>query len=183
MGILNSGEGKYSLGLTDIGVGHANAAANALAKITTVDKLYTSPAIRAQETAQIIGKRLNLEPKVDPQLQERFWGKMIGMKFKSHEESLAAYKAEVESGYKAGMESWELTQHRIIGFVNSVHESTVIAITHADLIMAMLGVLDPKYDEWDSTTDVPYASITALDMEKKSILCIGSRHLPETLQR
>ncbi len=178
--LLSSDIGPYKL--TENGIKDVVSIAEEIAKIPKISALYASPVIRTLQTAEIIGKRCDIYPKTDARLRERLMGGLNNKAFPSYEEMLDVYWKEIESGYKTGLESWHTLQQRMNSFVNSVTGKVTVAVSHSDPIMAMLGTFDPKIDDYNFVITVPTASITAVDIEKKQILCIGSKSLPETLK-
>jgi probable phosphoglycerate mutase len=141
-----------------------------------IDGFYTSPMLRAVQTAQIIGEKCGIKPKVDKRLMERRWGKLDGMAFDSQDDMNYAMVEEIKSGYKKGMEPWKDLQRRLRSFEESVR-GTVIAVTHHDPILAALGIVDGRYDDYYSTP-IAMASATTIDFEKKAILNIGGNAIP-----
>jgi len=71
-------QGWLDSSLTDLGVRHAHAHAELLAR-EAVERLVVSPLGRARETADIINARLNLPTRVDPRLKERSYGDWEGL--------------------------------------------------------------------------------------------------------
>ena len=67
----------YGYGLTEKGRAQADALAAALADLPFA-ALYCSPILRAAQTAQIVGRRLGLAPRVAPELREVDCGLLEG---------------------------------------------------------------------------------------------------------
>jgi len=147
--------------LTDTGMAQAAGIAETIGN-TKIDGFYTSPILRAVQTAQIISEKCGLGPKVDKRLMERRMGKMNNMAFGSQDDMNYAMMEEIKSGYKKGMESWKDLQKRLRSFAESVRSGTVIAVTHHDPILAALGIVDNRYD----------------DYEKKAIININGNAVP-----
>lgn len=74
-GILN---GHRDRPLTDLGRQQARTVAEKLAD-NGIEVIYTSPLLRAHETATIIAELLGLTVQIDPDLIERDFGAMTGM--------------------------------------------------------------------------------------------------------
>jgi phosphoglycerate mutase (EC 5.4.2.1) len=72
--ILSDDINKYPL--TDEGRQQAKETAKELRKIPTVTRLYSSPILRAYQTASIIGEELGLVPIIDDRLRERELGEL-----------------------------------------------------------------------------------------------------------
>lgn len=179
--ILSSDVGPYPL--TGEGIAHATLIAGELIKLKSIDALYTSPVLRAFQTADIIGARVKLKPKIDERLSERAMGNANNKVFPSHEALLSYFKSEVESGYKNGMESWDELKGRMQDFAKSMkYQNLIVAVTHRDSIMAALGTVDPEYSD-EVETEMPFGSATAIDFSKQRILCVGKDSLPEYLKK
>lgn len=71
--------GATDIPLDEIGIRQAERIADRLALGTRADALVTSPLIRARTTAEIIGKRLGLEPVIAPGLVEMNFGDLEGL--------------------------------------------------------------------------------------------------------
>lgn len=71
--------GRRPVSLTDDGRAQARRAAEQLTSGYAIDVLYTSPLVRALETARIIGECLGCQPHCDPRLQEMDYGRAEGL--------------------------------------------------------------------------------------------------------
>lgn len=65
--------GKKDIPLDKTGRKQAYYAAELLAA-SEVDAIYSSPLIRSRETAEIVGRQLDLDVNIVPELSERNWG-------------------------------------------------------------------------------------------------------------
>ncbi len=173
--MLTSDINGYSL--TDTGKAQAAGIAETIGN-ARIDGLYTSPILRAVETAQIISEKCGLKPKVDKRLMERRMGKLNNMAFGSQDDMNYAMMEEIKSGYKKGMEPWKDLQKRLRSFAESVRKgTTVIAVTHHDPILAALGIVDSKYDDYYDSTPIAMASATTIDFENKRIISISGNSI------
>lgn len=173
--MLTSELGKYPL--TDLGVAQVTSIAKTIGR-TKIDGLYTSPILRAAQTAQIISNECGIEPILDKRLIERQMGSLNNSAFGSRDEMVNAMLEEIKSGYTKGMEPWKDMQNRLRSFIDSTKEGTVIAVTHHDPILAALGLVDNQYDDFDESTRIAMASATTIDFENMRILCISSDTIP-----
>ncbi len=176
--ILNTDNDKYPL--IERGIEQANALAAQFASVKGINAFYTSPILRALQTAEIVGKKINMRPEVDERLRERFYGNLSNIPFPSFDVLRENYKKEVESGYKGGMEPWDPFQKRLLSFVNSVSSGLTVAVTHYDAILTLLGTVDGKFNDYDYTTKLPTGTSTAIDFENKKILWMGQETIPES---
>jgi len=162
--------------LTDEGRRQALNVANELKKLNP-SKIYTSPVLRAYQTAIIIGEVLGIIPVVDERLRERELGELNNTRIDQGDHwKLRIVRKEISV---KGLEPWELLKKRMINFVNSIlqESSTIIAVTHYDPIKAFLSyILDlDEISAWG--LHFPNASITLVDCENITnckILAIGT---------
>ncbi|MCL5434212.1 MAG: histidine phosphatase family protein [Candidatus Marsarchaeota archaeon] len=164
--------------LTEEGIKQVEALAKTMPKGMKIDAFYTSPVLRAVQSAEILEKALGMKPKLDKRLWERHMGGLNNVTFGSEQEQTAAMMEEIRSGFKKGMESWDSMQGRLKDFAHSIKGVTV-AVSHHDPILSAMGIVDSKYNDYDVSTHLPTASATAIDFGNKKILHIGSRTLPD----
>lgn len=131
-GILSDSDYKYPL--TEEGVMQAEVTAKELAKKIKVAKLYTSPVLRARQTAEILSKALKKEVIVDKRLKERGWGLMEGK-----EARMGAWRFHMSKKEAASVESWEAIKKRVYSFADDVSklDGVIVAVSHVDQIAAM----------------------------------------------
>jgi probable phosphoglycerate mutase len=163
--------------LTDAGRAQAAAIAGTI-RNAKISGFYTSPVLRAVQTARIISERCGIAPKVDERLRERRMGGLNGKGFRTHDELCNALIEELRSGSKDGFETWKDLQSRTMHFVESVDRGIAVAVTHHDVIMAALGAIDSRYEDGDFTTGILTGSATTVDFENKRIIGINSRTVP-----
>ncbi len=75
--VVSSWPEKFKNPLTQHGKEMVMAAAEML-KEKKIDMIFTSPLLRAKETARIVGKELNIQPKFDKRLREVGFGAVNG---------------------------------------------------------------------------------------------------------
>jgi 2,3-bisphosphoglycerate-dependent phosphoglycerate mutase len=149
-----------------------------------IARVYSSPVLRAVETAKIIASRIGAEITIDGLLAERDHGRM-------NETAVPTIDAEVElysSLEEHGIEPISLVAARAAKFMGSVNEKVVIAVTHADVIRAVVArLLDMEDDEFSSYGILPEkATITAVGGSSDGswkILALGSPRVTETMRR
>ena len=118
-------------GLTTRGQSQATAAAEVLAS-DEVRELWSSDALRAQETAGIIGARLGLVPTVTPLLRERHWGSLQG----ACTSVAVPLEARLSDGdpLPGGGESRRDVRARLHAFVELIGGPAVV-VTHGDVVL------------------------------------------------
>jgi broad specificity phosphatase PhoE len=164
--------------LTGKGRAQATGIASAIcnAKITT---LYTSPVLRAVQTAQIIAERCGIAPRVDGRLIERRMGGLNNVNFGSRDNLRNAILEEIKSGYKKDLEPWDGLRDRVADFVKGAAAGVTAAVTHRDVILAALAAVDSEYDDYDRETEISQASATTIDFENRRIIGINSKEVPK----
>ncbi|AEB95334.1 MAG: 2,3-diphosphoglycerate-dependent phosphoglycerate mutase [Metallosphaera sp.] len=159
--------------LTDEGREQAKRAAQELKKIKT-DVIFTSPILRAYQTATIIGNELGLIPVIDERLRERWLGELNNKRFDPSDH----WKLKVAKGQLdvKNLEPWDSLRKRMIEFLHSLNqEQVVIAVSHYDPIRAVLGHILDLDDVSALGISIPNASLTVVEMSTTpKILSIGS---------
>ena len=136
-------QGSTDIPLNDTGREDARTAAAVLAD-DTHHMIYTSPLVRARETAQIIADSLGLEaPEIVHDMREREFGDGEGLLV---EEYLAAY--DDWHGLPNGAESLEQVRDRALGALEKIAAharrrsaplaESVIVVTHGGVIRSLL---------------------------------------------
>jgi broad specificity phosphatase PhoE len=132
---------RTDIGLSEVGVEQARRAAEALSEVT-VDRIYTSPLLRAAQTAEIIVSRQVQPPRVvpEPRLVEVDAGPFEGQTQEELEASpladdFARWHTDGDPEFPEGTESFDDALHRVSAFL-SEHESddgTTLIVTHGSL--------------------------------------------------
>lgn len=127
--------GDYEDHLTALGREQANAAADKLTDLG-IKKLYTSPMIRAMETASIVAQKLKMLPEIKKEFRERnSYGILSGMTkteaAQKHPEQVAL--AQDTHNTLEGGEDYLLFSRRIIGGLHSLMKNpadVLAVVTH-----------------------------------------------------
>ncbi len=175
-------ENRYPL--TDYGREAVNDSGRKLAGIKTIGDFYTSPVLRAKETAEILSKYINQKPVIEPLLTERSFGKYNNMKFDSRESMRKIKKEQIENGYEE-WERWDDIVDRAGRFINSLRKGVItIAVSHMDFIKAAMAYLEGKNESEMAGIYIDHASFTVINPEengKMQIISIGSYELPKSI--
>lgn len=162
--------------LTDEGRKQAINCGNELKKLNP-KKVFSSPVLRAYQTAMIIGEIIGTIPIIDSRLRERDLGELNNTKidFSDHWK-LKLVKKEINV---KGVEPWDTLKRRMVNFVESVlsEDDTIIAVSHFDPIRAFLAYLLDLDDISAWGLHIPNASITLVeckDINSCKILSIGA---------
>jgi broad specificity phosphatase PhoE len=141
-----------------------------------LNALYSSPVLRAAETAGIISRRLNIPVQVNRALTERDWGKANGTVVSTFEEEVDLCLA----ADRYGIESISSITKRVTEFMAGLGSGVSVAVTHADVIRAALvHVLGVSHDEFSSYGIVPEkATMTVVKVSqgKFEAVAIGAPH-------
>ncbi len=152
--------------LTEEGRQQSKRTAKELKKLK-VTKIFTSPILRAYQTATIIGNELGLIPIIDDRLKERFLGSLNNVRFDPNDHwKLKLIRGEIEA---KGLEPWDSMKRRMIDFLNSIpeSESVVVTVSHYDPIRAVIGHILDLDDISAYGISLPNASMTVVEYEKE----------------
>ncbi len=173
--ILSHDSNSYPL--TEEGVNQVKEASKELAKLK-IEKIYTSPVLRAYQTALIIAETIGLLPIVDERLRERFLGELNNTTFDPSDHwKLRMLKGNIEI---KGLESWDDMTRRMKSFVNSVlsENGIIVAVSHSDPIRAIINYFLGLDDISGWGIKIPNASFSIVKcgktIESCKILSIGS---------
>jgi len=144
-----SGEKRFSgLGdvpLSELGRGQAAAAADRLGRREDVEAVVCSPLLRARETAQVVGDRLDLPVEVEVAFRETDFGEWEGATFAEVAEKwpaeLAAWQGDAEVAPPGG-ESFAATTARVrdglVRLLVRSAERTVLVVSHVTPIKTLV---------------------------------------------
>ncbi|MCG3109233.1 2,3-bisphosphoglycerate-dependent phosphoglycerate mutase [Metallosphaera sp. J1] len=166
--------------LTDEGREQAKKTAQELKRVK-VDAIFTSPILRAYQTASIIGDELGIIPVIDERLRERWLGELNNKRFDPSDHwklKIARGQLEVKN-----LEPWDSLKRRIVEFITSLkNDQVVIAVSHYDPIRAAVGHILDLDDISAHGISIPNASMTVIDFSSSPrILAIGSPILSPSL--
>jgi broad specificity phosphatase PhoE len=144
-------------GLDDIGRRKAEALAGVLGK---VDQCWTSPALRARETATALG----LDPTVDDRLRDCEYGRWTGLKFQQvllkEPRKLVSWIKNPSSAHHGG-EAIPLVLDRVAAWMaeHSRDKGHTVAITHSAVIRAaIVHVIDAQLPSFWKIDVVPLSA-------------------------
>lgn len=140
----NSGH-KY--GLTDLGHFQAEQLAERMSGLS-IQAIYSSPILRAVQTAEIVSKRIGIPVQIQPALREfdvgEWEGKNDPQGWQEHRNTMQAWLVEGRLDARMqGGESWRDIEARFIPFVDqlvqsaSVH-SAYLLVGHGGTFLSML---------------------------------------------
>jgi broad specificity phosphatase PhoE len=145
-------QGQRDTPLNDNGREQARELAERVAALDPpVASLWASDLSRARETAEIVGERIGLTPRLDARLREGWRGEWEGFLFDeiaaSDPERYAAWRnPDAEVGFRfPGGESLAQQQARVLAALREIDgEGSALVVCHGGSIRALLCRQDPR---------------------------------------
>ncbi len=161
--------GQMDVDLTDNGLDHAMKMARKFEKIS-IEKIYSSPLIRAHKTANEIAKLKNISIINDDRLLERNFGDFEGLNWedieeKFPEEAKKCLEENIFYNYRNG-ESFEDILNRVESFMPNLPDNTVI-VAHGMLIKTILFYF--KFVNRENIFDYPIGNCDVLFIDGDKI--------------
>lgn len=158
--------------LTETGRAQISYTANQLSNIK-FDGIISSPILRTRETAEIIANRLNLSYSVDNRLVESGQGLFSGRNFNQ--------LLPLPRG-NSSQETWGHIIERFSSLFSELKGKYVL-VSHALPIKATVANYLGLPDESSTFgVDIKLASMSAIDVDRKRVLCVGSLLLSEEVR-
>ena len=156
--------------LNDTGRAQARELASRVAELAEpMRALWSSDLSRARETAEIVGARIGLEPRLDPRLREANRGHWEGYTFdeieRSHPEEYAAWRRGGASWRFPGGESLQEQQDRVLAALADIEaagELPALAVCHGGSIRVVLCSRDPRGLDAFHDFEVPNVAVVPL---------------------
>jgi broad specificity phosphatase PhoE len=156
--------------LNDTGRAQARELADRVAALENpVRSLWCSDLSRAHETAEIVGRRIGLEPRPDPRLREANRGEWEGHLFieiqQSDPERFAAWMRGGATWRFPGGESLQEQQDRVMAALTDIHsgsELPALVVCHGGSIRVVLCARDPRGLDAFHQFEVPNVAVLTL---------------------
>ena len=125
--------------LTELGKEQANKIGKKLKEELGETKfvMYSSNLLRAKQTAEIIGKYLNINPILKEELKERYLGKCCGKSVKWLKENIEKEEITINDKLFSDAESKRDEWNRLKPFFDEIitnNEKNIIIVSHGDLL-------------------------------------------------
>jgi broad specificity phosphatase PhoE len=161
-------QGFMDTPLNDTGRRQAAELAERVAGMGIVS-LWASDLSRARETAEIVGKRIGLRPRLDPRLREASRGRWEGYRFidieREEPELYAAWRRGGAEWRFPGGESLLEQQQRVLACLKEIHaggELPALAVCHGGSIRVMLCLREPGGLDAFHSFEVPNVAVVPM---------------------
>ena len=145
--------------------------------------LYSSPVLRAAETAGIISRELNIPVQVNPALMERDWGRANGTVVSTFEEEVDLLLA----AHRYGIESIASITKRVTDFMEGLSSEVSVAVTHADVIRGALvhafGINDDEFSSYGIVPEKATMTVLKRSQGKFEVVAIGAPRAADAMLR
>ena len=155
--------------LNDTGRRQAAELAEKMAAGPEIASLWASDLSRARETAEIVGARIGLSPRLDWRLREGMRGRWEGHLFEEIEDAepeLYAHWRQAGDDFRfPDGESLRQQQRRVTASLRDIHargELPALAVCHGGSIRVMLCAADPRGLSAFHEFDVPNVAVVPL---------------------
>jgi phosphoserine phosphatase len=159
------------------GIEQAKAAVFTIPKSVSI--IYSSPLLRARQTAEIISSALNLRVTVADGLAEIGMGSLAGKSWEEMRDGMALKQKHrsVEFDYRPyGGESLEQVKKRVISFLNEINnkypDRSVLLITHGGIVR-LITMLEQGEAVYETTE---HASLLSFDLDKILTIVVKEHH-------
>jgi broad specificity phosphatase PhoE len=175
---------NYRHPLTENGIAQAKETACKL-RDTTINRLFTSPVLRALQTANVLSRELRAPLEIAEALRE--WsvgiyegtGDPLGWEIHRQVQEDWFFHHKLETSMPGG-ESFIQIQDRFVSFINqliqdySCSQENFLLVGHGGLYLAMLPVILRNVDHlFAHQHGFPYASITVAEVRFNEIYCLS----------
>lgn len=173
--------GHLPVSLTEKGKKEANHTATNFLKDHTITRIYSSPLLRAQQTATFFSQKCNLKVEVNPLLEEQNMGIYSGQAY-AVTEKLPCFEPDVSKRWnwapKNG-ETYGQVANRACKFLEQIQNQdkteNILVVTHGVFLRLMRGALE-------NTLPVFYSGLTKnCEILKSNFSQLNKAHKIESL--
>ena len=170
--------------LTEMGIAQVKSTASNL-RGASIDRIYTSPVLRAVQTAQILAEALHAPWEITEALREWSVGIYEGTSDPSGWELHRQVQEDWFFHHKPdsrmpGGESFGEIQDRFVPFINQLlknntgSQENIVLVGHGGLFMAMLPVILTNVDHaFAQQHGLAYAAITVAEVRMSELQCLS----------
>ncbi len=170
--------------LTEGGTGVIEETGRRLGKVKSIAGLYTSPVLRAAQTADIISRHLAMAPRITTLLSERSFGKYNNSSFADSVQRRRIVSEQIDKGYP-DWESWDSITARIMLFSKGIMPGSVsVAVTHMDPIRAVVTHFRGADERAAFGQYIRNGSMSVIDFGRKgeeAVIAVDSMEVPGRL--
>lgn len=174
--------GREEIGLNETGRKQSAQLQAGLIQVP-LDAIYSSPILRARETAEILSRERDLKVVFDERLAEIDYGEWVGKTFEDVRRmpGYQPYFTRLETPVAPGGETLYQVRDRVTAFYESLKQGgtnrTVAVVSHADTIKCLLmGVLEiPFANIWRFRIDNVSVSLLEAEPRGDRVICINQR--------
>jgi len=176
------------VGLSERGRGDVEAVAQRFAH-EEIDALYASPLQRTRETAEIIGRRLDLPIGFRHDLLEIDFGEWTGSTFDAIRDhpNWPLWSQHRSIAKVPGGETMRQVQRRIVEALMELHQShpdeIVLLVSHGDVIRAALVFALGMPLDLYGRLEISLASVSTIRLDGSGIRVLGMNEQPALRQR
>jgi broad specificity phosphatase PhoE len=134
-----------------------------------IGSLWASDLSRARETAEIVGRHIGMEPRLDPRLREASRGRWEGYRFIDIERD----EPELYAQWRRGGAQWRFPggeslleqQQRVLASLEDIHaggELPALVVCHGGSIRVMLCLRDPRGLDAFHSFEVPNVAVVPM---------------------
>jgi broad specificity phosphatase PhoE len=164
-------QGQRDTPLNDVGRAQARELAERVVALDPpIAALWSSDLSRARETAEIVGARLEMEPRTDARLREGWRGDWEGRLFddvaRAEPDAFAAWRRAGAAFRFPGGEALGEQQARVLAALAEIEgrgELPALVVCHGGSIRTVLCARDPRGLDAFHTWELPNAAIVELD--------------------
>jgi broad specificity phosphatase PhoE len=161
-------QGFMDTPLNDTGRHQAESLAERVAGMG-IAALWTSDLSRARETAEIVGRHIGMQPRLDPRLREANRGRWEGHRF----DEIARAEPELYAEWMRAGANWRFPggeslleqQQRVLACLREIHtqaELPALAVCHGGSIRVMLCLHDPRGLDAFHSFEVPNVAVVPM---------------------
>jgi probable phosphoglycerate mutase len=164
--------------LTERGIMQARRTGQFLRDIG-IDALFSSPMLRAVETAKYVAESTKLQLKIDERLKELGLGKLAGMNYLQVSEEDPEWYEEMFLPYKKyGLEKFSHAMERMLSFIDDTYSKgyrKVVAVSHLEPIRAVIasGLKDDGTHVREARLDNASLSIISYNKDRIRVKCFN----------